>query len=137
VATSDSQVNACVGFTGRVAGNYLDLSVVVLTCFRDVHVVHAVENELVARSLSTRISFLHSDLFKRTHIEHSVPIDEPHDSWLRMTNDTTRESSDSAFLNDDRVWLASKDRSLLGLVFLIRLFWYTVEAKNTCALIVP
>jgi hypothetical protein len=51
-----------------------------------------------------------------------------------MTNDTTRESSDSAFLNDDRVWLASKDGSLLGLVFLIRLLWNTVGAKNKCAL---
>jgi hypothetical protein len=63
-----------------------------------------------------------------------VPIDEPHNSWLGMTNDTTRESSDSAFLNDDRVWLASKDGSLLGLVFLIRLLWNTVGAKNKCAL---
>jgi hypothetical protein len=63
-----------------------------------------------------------------------VPIDEPHDSWLGMTNDTTRESSDSAFLDDDRVWLACKDGSLLRLVFLIRLLWYTVKPKNTCAL---
>lgn len=63
----------------------------------------------------------------RSHIKHSVTIDQPHDSWLGMTNDATCESSDSAFLNDDRVWLAGKDWSLLGLVLLVRLLWHTVE----------
>lgn len=55
-----------------------------------------------------------------------MSINEPHNSWLGMANDTTSESSNSAFLNDDRVRLAGEDGSLLRLVFLIRLFWHTV-----------
>jgi hypothetical protein len=65
-------------------------------------VVHSVENELVSGALNKgAINLTIIIKFSIYYVENCVSIHKPHDSRLRVADDAARETSNSAFLNDN------------------------------------
>lgn len=94
VSRNDLQFCFGDGFTDGAASDHFYFTGVVLASLWDVHVVHAVVGKLVARSVS-----------------NCVTVDQPHDTWSRMSSHPAAEPGPITFLNGARFRPTDEDWS--------------------------
>jgi hypothetical protein len=106
-ARHDLKIGRCDGLASRVTSNDLNLAGIVLAGLRDIKVIHAVIRQLVALTLKVEKNSLASKnpqkIILNVYIDHSVTVDEPHDTWSWMSSDAAAESRPFALLDGDGI----------------------------------
>lgn len=98
MARNDLQSSFSHGFSAGVPGENFNLACVVLASFGDVQMVHAVISELVSLAVGD-----------------GMPVDKPHDTWLRVAGYSAAETGPLALFNGTWFWFGYKHGCLARL----------------------